>query len=162
MRPPQLADDYTPTRPVVNHAIKEVERIYGVVVFVCVIYATAPFIETDEIIRGLDIVKSTNANFAFTVTHYPYPIQRSLRINSRGSVEMLYPEHLKTRSQDLEPAYHDAGQFYWGKAQAFLDDINPFSSGSVPIILPSWRVVDIDTEGDWERAQLMFHSLNCK
>ena len=159
-RPADLADDQTATRPVVIHVIQEVEKDFGRTDHVCVIYPTAPFIQVADLQRGLDQLIAANADFAFSVTSYPYPIQRALRLNSSGGVAMLQPEHRQTRSQDLEAAYHDAGQFYWGRSQAFLEGRHIFSGESIPIILPRWRVVDIDTQEDWQQAELIFRSLN--
>lgn len=158
MRPAELADDYTGTRPVVNHAITEAKRVYGEPEYVCVIYATAPFLVVDDLKHGYDSLVSSKADFAFSVTSYPYPIQRALKLLPQGGVEMFQPEHLKTRSQDLEPAYHDAGQFYWGQTEAFLQEKNTFSDMSIPVVLPNWRVIDIDTLEDWQRAEYLFRS----
>ena len=74
---------------------------------------------------------------------------------------MFQPEHFNTRSQDLEEAWHDAGQFYWGKAAAWLEDKPIFSDEAAPVLMARHRVQDIDTPDDWERAQLMFTLLNC-
>ena len=70
-------------------------------------------------------------------------------------VKMLYPKYFEKRSQDLEEAYHDAGQFYWGKAQAFKDELALFSEVSSPYVLPRYLVQDIDTMEDWIRAEAM-------
>jgi N-acylneuraminate cytidylyltransferase len=158
-RPADLADDHTATRPVVIHAIREAEKHFGRSDYVCVIYPTAPFIQVADLQRGLEKLIATKADFAFSVTSYAYPIQRALRLTSSGGVALVQPEHRQTRSQDLEPAYHDAGQFYWGLTEAFLEGRQTFSCASIPIILPSWRVVDIDNEEDWQRAELLFRSL---
>ena len=158
-RPTELSDDYTPTRPVVIHAIREAQRRFGRPTYVCCIYPTAPFLEVEDLKQALAQLMAGPADFAFSVTSFPYPIQRALKLTADGGVAMFYPEHRKTRSQDLEPAYHDAGQFYWGRTEAFLDDRDTFSSSSVPVILPSWRVVDIDNEEDWIRAESMFRAL---
>jgi N-acylneuraminate cytidylyltransferase len=72
---------------------------------------------------------------------------------------MFNPEHFNTRSQDLEEAFHDAGQFYWGRASAWLRGEPIFGSGSAPIMLPRHRVQDIDTQEDWERAQWLFKAM---
>ncbi|TQE98384.1 MAG: pseudaminic acid cytidylyltransferase, partial [Spiribacter salinus] len=109
-RPPELADDHTPTRPVVNHAIRDVEHRFGRPDYICTIYPTAPFIKADDIKRGLEQLTASGADFAFTATSFAYPIQRALKRTASGGVAMFQPEHRKTRSQDLEPAYHDAGQ----------------------------------------------------
>lgn len=159
-RPAHLADDHTATRSVVNHAIREVQRELGRPEYVCTIYATAPFLQIEDLEKGLEILISNGGDFAFSVTHYPYPIQRALRLTTEGGVAMFHPEYRKIRSQDLEPAYHDAGQFYWGRTNAFLEDKDTFSNTSTPIILPSWRVVDIDTPEDWQRAEHLFKILS--
>mgnify|MGYP000226221677 CR=1 FL=1 len=159
-RPAELADDHTATRPVVNHAIREAEQRFGRPDHVCCIYPTAPFIQTADLQRGLEQLINSEADFAFTVTRFAFPIQRALRLTESGRVAMFQPEHRKTRSQDLEEAYHDAGQFYWGRTEAFLEDRDTFSSRGLPIILPIWRVHDIDTKEDWMRAQLAFKALH--
>lgn len=158
-RPVELADDHTATRPVVNHAIRDTEQRFVRPVHVCCIYPTAPFIQISDLQRGLDQLINSGADFAFTVTHFAYPIQRALKLTESGRVAMFQPEHRKTRSQDLERAYHDAGQFYWGLTEAFLDDRDTFSSLASPIVLPNWRVVDIDNEEDWDRAVILFRAL---
>ena len=158
-RPAAMADDHTATRPVVNHAISEAEQRFGRPAHVCCIYPTAPFIQIDDLQRGSEQLISSGADFAFTVTRFAYPIQRALKLTEGGRVAMFQPEHCKTRSQDLEEAYHDAGQFYWGRTEAFLEDRDTLSAASMPIILPNWRVADIDEQEDWERAELLFRSL---
>lgn len=158
-RPKELSDDYTATRPVVNHAIRQIETIYGSAELVCCLYATAPFVKASDLKRGLDILNATECEFTFTVTSFPYPIQRALKITADGRIAMFYPENLSSRSQDLEKAYHDAGQFYWGRTQAFLNEVPTFSQASVPIILPTYRVQDIDTPDDWMRAEILFRAL---
>lgn len=160
MRPPELSDDMTATRPVVNHAIREIEKESGLPEFVCCIYATAVFLQSDDLQKGWKRVQENGVDFAFSVTSFPYPIQRALRVLQGGGVEMFQPEHRLTRSQDLEEAYHDAGQFYWGKTAAFLSDKPTFGTMSVPIVLPRFRVQDIDTMEDWTRAELMFKALS--
>lgn len=158
-RPTDLAEDNTATRPVIIHAIREAQRVLGRPDNVCVIYPTAPFIQVADIQRGLERMIAANSDFAFSVTSYAYPIQRALKLTASGGVAMFKPEHRQTRSQDLELSFHDAGQFYWGRTAAFLNDRQTFSDASVPIILPSWRVVDINTEEDWQRAELLFRAL---
>lgn len=161
-RPENLSDDFTPTRPVVNHAIREIARLFELPDYVCVIYPTAPLIEIEDIARGHTLLTASEVDFAFSVTGYAYPIQRALKRVPNGGVQMFQPEHRVTRSQDLEPAYHDAGQFYWGRTKAFLEDRETFSNMSIPVVLPNWRVVDIDNEEDWQRAELLFKGLRLK
>ena len=159
MRPAELSDDYTGTTPVVAHAINWINQHGRAASEVCCIYATAPFIQASDLQRGLEVLETTGADFAFSVTSFAFPIQRAIHITPEQRVEMFQPEHFSTRSQDLEEAWHDAGQFYWGKAQAWLDN-KPLFSGAAPVILPRHRVQDIDTPEDWLRAELMFGALN--
>jgi N-acylneuraminate cytidylyltransferase len=156
MRPAALSDDHTPTIPVIAHAIAWQQQHGETPSEACCIYATAPFITADDLQRGLHILQNNQCDYAFSVTSYAFPIQRAIRINDRERVEMFQPAHFNTRSQDLEEAFHDAGQFYWGKAQAWLENKPIFSSDSAPVMLPRHRVQDIDTPEDWQRAQWMF------
>ena len=110
---------------------------------------------TNDIENGLQQIKHTNADYCFSVTSYPFPIQRSIRITKENRCEMFHPEMFNVRSQDLEEAYHDAGQFYWGKAQAFKDGLPLFSEVATPYVLPRYLVQDIDTMEDWIKAEAM-------
>ena len=160
MRPAQLADDYTGTTAVIAHAI-EWQNSHGEAADkVCCLYATAPFVQATDLQQGFDVLESSGAEYAFSVTSYAFPIQRAIRITQNHRVEMFQPEYFNTRSQDLEEAWHDAGQFYWGRAATWLGNKQIFSSGAVPVLLPRHRVQDIDTPEDWERAELMFKLLN--
>jgi len=160
-RPTKLSDDYTTTMPVINHAIREVEKNLGYYPKnVCVVYATAPFIQVNDLKHGLNQLISLKADFAFSITRFSYPIQRALKLNNSGKITMFQPEYKLTRSQDLESAYHDAGQFYWGKTKSFLEEREIFSNLSAAVVLPYWRVVDIDSEEDWRHAELLFRTLN--
>ena len=155
-RPSNLSDDYTATSPVVAHAIQWCSDAGSPPDKVCCLYATAPFVNPVDIVQGLRQLEASDADFAFSVTSYPFPIQRAVRVNESGRVSMFQPEHFLTRSQDLEEAYHDAGQFYWGTATAWLENRPIFSTKSAAVFLPRHRVQDIDTPEDWQRAELMF------
>lgn len=159
MRPAALSDDHTGTTAVVAHAIDWFAAQGQMPEQVCCLYATAPFVSVDDLRRGLAVLTETGADYAFSVTSYAFPIQRAIRITTAGRVEMFNPEHFNTRSQDLEEAYHDAGQFYWGKASAWLHGNIIFSTASAPVMLPRYRVQDIDTPEDWLRAEWMFKAL---
>jgi len=162
MRPAQISDDYTGTNAVVKHAIKWFLNNGKSVEYACCIYATAPFVTSDFIRKGLHNLENSKRLFSFSVTSFPFPIQRALKISQSGEIEPFSPDLIKSRSQDLEETYHDAGQFYWGQAAAFLNDEELFSKVSVPTILPRHLVQDIDTMEDWYRAELMYRSLiNC-
>ena len=158
MRPAALSDDHTGTTAVVAHAIDWFAAQGQMPEQVCCLYATAPFVSADDLRRGLAVLTETGADYAFTVTSYAFPIQRAIRITPAGRLEMFSPEHFNTRSQDLQEAYHDAGQFYWGRASAWLDNTMLFSPASVPLLLPRHRVQDIDTPEDWQMAEYLFQT----
>jgi N-acylneuraminate cytidylyltransferase len=159
LRPQYLADDYTGTNDVVKHAIEWYQDQGQEIEVVCCIYATAPFVQIEYLKQGYDLLKSTNHAYAFSVTSFPFPIQRALKVNVSGEVQAFWPENNDVRSQDLEEAYHDAGQFYWGQVDAFLQDKVIYSKESMAVMLPRHLVQDIDTEEDWLRAELMYQVL---
>lgn len=157
IRPAGLSDDYIGTIPVIAHAIDwQNQHSEKTTTEACCIYATAPFIQACDLKRGLHILHNTGAEYAFSVTSYAFPIQRAIRINNEQRVEMFNPEHFHTRSQDLEEAWHDAGQFYWGLADAWLANNPIFTPNSAPVILPREQVQDIDTPEDWKVAEIKF------
>ena len=158
VRPAELSDDHTATIPVIAHAVAWQNAHGAQADEVCCLYATAPFLEAADVRRGLDILHETGADYAFSVTSFAAPIQRALRILEGNRVEMFDPSQFNTRSQDLEEAWHDAGQFYWGTAQAWLARKVLFGRHAAPVILPRHRVQDIDTPEDWHRAELMLQA----
>ena len=159
LRPATLADDHTGTNAVVRHAIQWLQAEGERVDHACCIYATAPFLREAYLREGLVKLIEQGKSFAFSVTSFPFPIQRALRISAAGVVSAFSPEFIVARSQDLEEAYHDAGQFYWGTAAAYLAEEELFCGRSVPVILPRHLVQDIDTPEDWIRAELMYRAL---
>lgn len=160
VRPKELSDDYTPTVPVIKHAIEWVEANWAPVSSVCCIYSTAPFILSEDIKQAyLKFVNEQVEGYVFSATSFPFPIQRAFRIKGDGRCEMFHPEHYNTRSQDLEDAYQDAGQFYWGSAKSYLENKIFFSNDSKPYLIPRYRVQDIDTMEDWIRAEIMLRIL---
>ena len=159
IRPDELANDHAATIPVVKHAIEWFDEQGQLPTDVCCLYATAPFIQSQTISKAFQQLQESEADYCFSVTSFAFPIQRSIRITQDGKVDMFYPENFNVRSQDLEEAYHDAGQFYWGKAQAFKDELPIFSETASPYILPRYLVQDIDTMEDWIRAEAMYKVL---
>ena len=159
-RPAELSDDHTGIIPVVAHAIDWHQAHGHDPSQVCCIYATAPFIESDDIRRGAETLIQSGADFAFSVTSFAFPIQRAIRLRTDGRIEMFDPVQFQTRSQDLPEAYHDAGQFYWGTKSAWQSGAPIFGLGSVPVILPRYRVQDIDTPEDWEQAEVLMRAIS--
>jgi pseudaminic acid cytidylyltransferase len=158
-RPAELADDHTPTVPVVAHAVRTCDEFGWVASEICCIYACVPMIEAADIAQGLDLLDGNpGVAYTFPVVAFPSAIQRALRRGPDGVTRPFFPEHQQTRTQDLEPAFHDAGQFYWGRRDAWLQGLSIHGNAST-IVLPEWRVVDIDTEDDWMRAEALHRAL---
>lgn len=152
IRPAELANDYTPTNPVVSHAI-DICRELGVDPdFVCCIYPGVPLIQAADIEGAFNCLTNTDVDSCYPVTEFPSAPQRALKRASDGTMKYFHPEFRMTRTQDLEPAYYDAGQFYWGKTNAWLSKNN--IADGLGYLIPNWRVVDIDTPEDWKRAEL--------
>lgn len=162
LRPAALADDHTGTIPVIQQAIQWCQQNERVAQQVCCLYATAPFVSALDLQRGLSKLEASGADYAFSTTSFAFPIQRALKIDEYGRVAMFNPENFNKRSQDLEEAFHDAGQFYWGKAEAWLQGSIIFSNGSVSVPLARHRVQDIDTEEDWLRAEWLFKAMQAE
>lgn len=162
MRPAELSDDYTGTIPVIAHAVNWINENIGNVKHACCIYATAPFLSPEDLREGLQLIQSENIDYAFSVTSFAFPIQRAVCIMPDQRVEMFYPEHFNSRSQDLTEAWHDAGQFYWGTSQAWIEEHGIFGSLTAPVKIPRYRVQDIDTPEDWLRAEWLFRAMQAK
>lgn len=159
IRPPELSDGHTGTDAVVAHALRWLAEHGTPADSVCCIYATAPFLTPEDLRRGYAALIEKDRQFAFSVCTCPIPVEHALRLPPEGGVLARYPGLVDARSQDLETAYQDAGQFYWGRAAAFLNSLSPFGAHTAPVVLPRWRVQDIDTPQDWEQAELMFAAL---
>ena len=162
IRPKNIADDKTGTSAVIKHAINFFIKKGFKNFDVCCIYATAPFIKKNDLIAAYEIFKTKKWDFVFPATEFQYPIFRSFEKNDNDSIKMFYPKHYHSRSQDLKKAFHDAGQFYWGKLKAWKNDSKFFSEKTTFLNIPSWRVNDIDTLEDWKRAEILFKILKKK
>ncbi len=155
IRPPELSNDYAGTTEVIVHATQWALDEGFDLEALCCIYATAPFIQVADLKAGIDALNSGDWAYAFAVTDFAAPIFRSFKQTIDGGIEMFFPEHFTTRSQDLPVALHDAGQFYWGRPDAWIKELRVFERHSKPILIPRWRVQDVDTEDDWIRAEMM-------
>jgi N-acylneuraminate cytidylyltransferase len=158
-RPAELASDYASAVDVIAHAVAWMRHQDWRPVAVCCIYATAPFVLPEDLASGCDLL-GDGWEYVFAATKFEFPIQRALRRISDGAMIMIHPEHFCTRSQDLEETFHDAGQFYWARPETWEMAGAVFSTRSTAVVLPRWRVQDIDTEEDWKRAELLFAALN--
>ncbi|MCF7981566.1 MAG: pseudaminic acid cytidylyltransferase [Pseudomonadales bacterium] len=155
VRPVALADDLTPTVPVVAHAVKSCLDLGWEADYVCCIYPCVPFLRVSDLVSALDLMNARNADFVYPVTEYVHPVQRAMRQLPSGQMQYFSPEYELTRTQDLEKSFHDAGQFYWGKASAWLEHKRMHTDG-LGMSIPNWRVVDIDSTDDWIRAELAY------
>jgi pseudaminic acid cytidylyltransferase len=157
MRPPELSNDTAGTVPVIQHAMQALQCPADAQV--CCIYPGVPLLQAKVLREALDLLQTGGGDFVFPVLEFPSPVQRALVRDADGSTRSMFPEHADTRTQDLTPAYHDAGQFYWGSAAAWLSGRSPHL-GARTLVLPSWAAVDIDTPDDWSRAEALFRALN--
>jgi N-acylneuraminate cytidylyltransferase len=156
IRPDSLSNDYSGTIPVIKHAIEWLERHNNAIENVCCLYATAPFVQPQVISKALQQLQESKADYCFSATSFAFPIQRAVKLTAEKRVDMLYPEFFETRSQDLEEVYHDAGQFYWGKSEAFKEGVLIFSDKSTLYMIPRYFAQDIDTVEDWIMAESMY------
>lgn len=155
-RPAHLADDFTGTQVVVQHAL---EFFAGRTIHfdqACCIYATAPFVTTEVLRQGCRMLTENDGDFVVTVAEFRFPVQRALCCGREGRVQPLYPEEIGKRSQDLTKAFHDAGQIYWGSTAAFLENRPVWGTATLPLVLPAIQVQDIDTEEDWLLAEMKY------
>jgi pseudaminic acid cytidylyltransferase len=155
-RPANLSDDNMDMAPVIEHAVNWLNSNGPQIKYFCNIYPTAPFIRTDDLRKAFSILRDKNAPEVFSVTTFPFPVFRALRVAQDGHLEMFWPENELKRSQDLEQAYQDAGQFYWFDSGAFLKNKKNWDPGALPFFIPRYLVQDIDTPEDWQIAELMF------
>jgi pseudaminic acid cytidylyltransferase len=159
IRPENLADDHADTISVIAHAVEWAGQQGWKMDAVCCIYATAPFIQPSDIKRGLEALESGMWDYAFSATEFPSPIFRSFKELDSGGIEMFFPDNFSKRSQDLPQALHDAAQFYWGRPSSWAAKRQIFARHATVVNIPRWRVVDIDNEDDWKRAELVAASV---
>ncbi len=160
IRPADLSDDHTATAPVLIHTTDWLEQAGTPAHHACCIYATAPFMTSEDLKEAYELFAESDADTVFTIATFNGPIFRSLKRNADGTLEMFWPEHRNTRSQDLPEAYHDCGQFYWFHPNRLRVSGTLYATNSQAIMLPRHRVHDIDTPEDWERAELFYKALH--
>ena len=155
MRSAELSDDHATTLAVIADALERMEAQGHQVEAICCLYATAPFVQAADLDGAFERLQSSGAAYVFAGAEFPYPIQRALRRDG-DRVRMFHPEHTATRSQDLEPAYHDAGQFYWCRPEAIRARLPLLGPDSAMYLMDRARVQDIDTPADWAFAERLF------
>ncbi len=150
--------DYATTVDVIEEVITKYKEMGMNFKHFCCIYPTAPFITEERLIECMKLLRESGADSVLPIVRFSYPIQRSLKLED-GRLGMFWPENYNKRSQDLEPAYHDAGQFYCMKVESFLRQKRLFADYTLPIILNESEVQDIDTEEDWRIAEMKYRFL---
>ncbi len=160
IRPSNLADDYSGTVPVIAHAINECLSLGYHFDWVCCIYPAAPFIKIVDLEETLSLVKKNHSSYCFPVAEYRSPIQRAMRMLPNKRLESFLADFVDNRTQDLEKAYYDAGQFYWARPSTWLKNSNIHNNG-LGYLIPGWRAIDIDQVEDWVMAE-MFASVILK
>ena len=156
LRPKDISDDFTTSLEVMEHSVRWcTENFQEKIVKVCCLYPTAPFVTANHLNKAVELLKD-DVKYVISSTEFSFNIFRAFKINDNDRTQMFWPDNFAKRSQDLEKAYHDAGMFYIGKPEAFLQKRPFFDTYSVPYLLPHYLVQDIDTYEDWERAELMY------
>lgn len=162
MRSKKNADDFATTADVLIEVLNEYKKLGKEFDYLCCIYPTAPFVTDKKLIDSYNLMIKENTGGVIPVVKFSYPIQRAFQMNDKNQLEYFWPENINKRSQDLETAYHDAGQFYWISVNAFEKSKILITENSYPFILPEMEVQDIDCEQDWEILRLKFMQLNKK
>ena len=158
MRSEKNADDHSTTADVLFEVINSYKSIGKTFEFVCCIYPTAPFVTATKLKIAFLKLTETACKSVVPVVRFGFPILRSFKMEN-GYVKMNWPEHLNSRSQDLLPAFHDAGQFYFFRTDAFLVEKKIFTDSTIGIEMPETEVQDIDNEEDWKLAEIKYSFL---
>jgi N-acylneuraminate cytidylyltransferase len=161
-RSAETANDFATTAAVLIEVLNRYEESGSLFSNACCIYPCAPFITGGRLKEAFDILVQQDLDSVFPVMKFHYPIQRALRMNSKGLIEMFHPEHLSTRSQDLEPGYCDAGQFYWFQVKRFLEKKVVWTDNTAAIVISELEGHDIDNLEDWKVAEIKYRIINEK
>ncbi|QHE83769.1 pseudaminic acid cytidylyltransferase [Hydrogenophaga sp. BPS33] len=153
MRHPETATDHATTAAVLIETLTRLRELGQHHDAVCCLYPTAPFTTHRDLQNGLTQLTSGRFDVVLPVARFDYPIWRSFRRDDTGQLQMNWPEHRDSRSQDLPPAYHDAGQWCWFRPEALFEHGTLLGPNTGSLVLPSERVQDIDTEDDWLTAE---------
>ena len=155
------SNDFATTADVIAEVLDSYERIGMRFGTACCIYPTAPFVTANAIKTAMMLLEQEQADSVIPVVKFSFPPQRCVVIRD-GRLTPKWPENMAKRSQDLEPLYHDCGQFYWCKTDAFYENPNILFHKTVPFPVSEMEAQDIDNESDWELAELKFRYMNKK
>jgi len=158
IRPKELSDDITPTKPVIKHAVQFLIKTGLKINNVCCIYPCTPLVLADHLDNVYNEFITLNSYFGYPILKYDHPVQRAITLDNFKNIKFVHPENELKRTQDLQDTFHDAGQFYWGKKDAWLSDKKMHSNG-IGVEFHSMSFVDIDNENDWRRAELIKRSM---
>ena len=158
-RPKNLSDDYTAGTSVISHSVRFLINKGYNFDYVCCVYATNPFLKVSDLKKGFKKIKSKKVNYVFSATPYKFPFFRSFTFSNKKGIKVLFKKNINKRSQNLKTIMCDAGQFYWGKKNAWIMEKEIFARGSDIIEIPEWRYHDLDTLSDWKRAELSYKIL---
>lgn len=161
MRSAENADDFATTADVIVEVLEEYEKLGQTFEYAICIYPTAPFVNSNLLIRGYYLLIKSDYDTVFPAIPFSFPIQRAVRLNAENRIEMLQPKHLRTRSQDLETMYHDCGQFYWLHIERFMEKKEIWTDNSGIVILSEMEAHDIDNLEDWKVAEFKYKIKNC-
>lgn len=157
MRSSENAGDYASTDDVLMEVLKDYKQFGKEFDRFCCIYPTAPFVTSEKLIKAMSLLDE--ADSVMPVVAFSFPPQRCMVLNEDGELSMKWPEHAKTRSQDLEPYYHDCGQFYCCKTDLFMEYKTTDLPHMVPMIMSELEVQDIDNQDDWDIAELKYRKM---
>lgn len=160
LRAKNLSDDFATTYDVMADSLTPSWLGNFVPQYACCIYPVTPLLTPNRINESFELLKEKNYSYVFSAICFNTPIERSFKIDDSGRLSMNFPEHLLTRSQDLQKSFHDAGQFYWGKCESWLRKETIFSPLSTAIKCNQYELVDIDTIEDLNWAETIFQIRN--
>ena len=150
------ADDYATTFDVIKEVVTEYKLLNKQFEFICCLYPCAPLSTSKKLEEGFELLKRENFDSVLPIIPFSFPIQRALKKGDNNKAEFFYPKFSLTRSQDLEPGYHDAGQFYWMNTLKILEEKAILTDNTGCVVISEMEAQDIDTEMDWKLAELKY------
>lgn len=159
LRSDKNANDYATLADVLIEVVQVYQELGREFDLICCLLPTAPLISSSDVSSAYDKLVTSSFDSICPVVAFSYPILRSLSIDERGNLNMNWPEYRFSRSQDLRPAYHDSGTFYWIRTSSLVENKKLLSENGTAIILDEFRVQDIDTEVDWTLAEMKYKLL---